>query len=85
MEEIKVIRETFRQFFFQRNTLCHSFQIIVIPAVLLSFFRDYRHFFQIIVIPSILVSFIPNIVISTELLPLEIFVILNHWKRHLEL
>ena len=55
-EVIKLIGVTFKQkeIFFQKNTLCHSFQIIVIPSVLLSFLPDYRHSFLIFVIPSIL-------------------------------
>ena len=45
MEVIKLIRVTFKQkFFFQKNILCHSFRITVIP-------------FLIIVIPSGLLSF----------------------------
>ena len=52
---------------FQKNTLCHSFRIIVIPSVLLSFLPDYCHSFRSIVIPSVLVSFLPNIVIPSEL------------------
>ena len=64
-------------FFFQKNTLCHSFRIIVIPSVLLSFLPDYCHSFQIIVIPSGLVSFLLNIVISSKSLPFQICVILN--------
>ena len=59
---------------------CHSFRIIVIPSilvsflpnivipsVLLSFLPDHCHSFRIIVIPSILVSFLPNIVIPSKL------------------
>ena len=56
---------------------CHSFRISVIPSRLLSFLPDYCHSFQIIVIPSRLVSFLPNIVIPSNLLPFQIFVILN--------
>ena len=59
----------------QKNTLCHSFCISVIPSVLLSFLPDYCHSFWIIVIPSRLlsflsglVSFLPNIVIPSVLL-----------------
>ena len=59
---------------FQKNTLCHSFCISVIPSVLLSFLPDYCHSFWIIVIPSRLlsflsglVSFLPNIVIPSKL------------------
>ena len=33
---IKLIKETFAPIFFQKNTLCHSFRIIVNPSVLLS-------------------------------------------------
>jgi hypothetical protein len=51
----------------QKKTLCHSFRIIVIPSVLLSFLSDYCHSFRIIVIPSVLVSFLPNFVIPLEL------------------
>ena len=54
-------------FFFQKNTLCHSFRIIVIPSILLSFLPDYCHSFRIIVIRSELVSFLPNIVIPFKL------------------
>ena len=61
VEVIKLIGETFEP----KNTLCHSFRIIVIPS------------FLIIVIPSVLMSFILNIVIPSELLPFQIFVILN--------
>ena len=80
-EVINLIEETFEPspkffFFFQKNPLCHSFRIIVIPSILLSFFPDYCHFFRIIVIPSVLVSFLPNIVIPSELLLFKIFVIL---------
>ena len=56
-----------KNFFFQKNTLCHSFRISVIPSVLLSFLPDYCHSFRIIVIPSVLVSFLPNIVIPSVL------------------
>ena len=66
-----------KHFFFQKNTLCHSFRITVIPSVLLSFLPDNCHSFQIIVIPSRLVSLLPNIVIPSELLPFQIFVTLN--------
>ena len=68
-EVIKLIGETFepKKNFFQKNTLCHSFRIIVIPSLLLSFLPDYCHSFQIIVSPSVLVSFLPNIVIPSEL------------------
>ena len=41
-------------FFFKKNTICHSFCIIVIPSVLLSFLPDYWHSFRITVISSIL-------------------------------
>ena len=78
-EVIKLFGVTFKQknIFFFKKILCHSFRIIVIPSVLLSFLPDYCHSFQIIVIPSRLVSFLPNIVIPSELLPFQIFVILN--------
>ena len=69
-EVIKLIGERFepkKYFFFQKNTLCHSFRISVIPSVLLSFLPYYCHSFRIIVIPSVLVSFLPNIVIPSEL------------------
>ena len=42
-EVIKLIGETFgpKMFFFsQKNTLCHSFRITVIPSILLSFLPD---------------------------------------------
>ena len=78
-EVIKLDGERFKpkQYFFQRNTLCHSFHIIVIPSVLLSFLPDFCHSFQVIVILSGFVSFLPNIVILSEVLPFQIFVILN--------
>ena len=65
-EVIKLIGERYepKKFFFQKNTLCHSFRIIVIPSIVLSFLPDYCHSFRIIVIPSVLVSFLPNIVIG---------------------
>ena len=63
--------------FFQKNTLCHSFRIIVIPSGLPSFLPDFCHSFLIFVIPSGFLSFLPNIVIPSELLPFQIFVILN--------
>ena len=68
-EVIKLFGVTFKQknFFFQKYTLCHSFRIIVIPSVLLSFLPDYCHSFRIIVIPSVLVSLLPNIVIPSKL------------------
>ena len=68
-EVIKLTGVTFKQkkYFFQKNTLCHSFRISVIPSVLLSFLPYYCHSFRIIVIPSVLVSFLPNIVISSKL------------------
>ena len=56
-----------KNIFFQKNTLCHSFRIIVIPSIVLSFLPDYCHSFRIIVIPSVLVSFLPNIVIPSKL------------------
>ena len=68
-EVINLIGETFEQtnLFFQKNTLCHSFRISVIPSILLSFLPYYCHSFHITVIPSILLSFLPNIVIPSEL------------------
>ena len=51
--------EKWAHFFFQKNTLCHSFGIIVIPSVLLSFLLHYCHSFHITVIPSRLLSFFP--------------------------
>jgi hypothetical protein len=61
MKVIKLIGEIFEPiFFFFQNTLCHSFLIIVIPSVLLSFLPDYCHSFRIIVIPSGLLSFLPD-------------------------
>ena len=47
-------------FFFHKNTLCHSFRIIVIPSELLSFLPYYCHSFRITVIPSRLLSFLPD-------------------------
>jgi hypothetical protein len=68
MEIINLIGERFKpkKFFFQKNTLCHSFRITVIPSGLLSFLPDYCHSFRIIGIPSVLVSFFPNIVIPSK-------------------
>ena len=65
-EVIKLFGVTFKQifFFFQKNTLCHFFRIIVIPSVLLSFLPCYCHSFRIMVLPS-------------ELLPFHIFFSLN--------
>ena len=42
----KIIGETFKPatLFFQKNTLCHSFRIIVIPSVWLSFLPNHCHF-----------------------------------------
>ena len=59
-EVIKLIGERFepKKFFFQKNTLCHSFCIIVIPSVLLSFLPHYCYSFRITVIPSVLLSFL---------------------------
>ena len=53
-----------KNFFFQKNTLCHSFHISVIPSVLLSFLPYYCHSFRIL-------SFLPNYH------HFKIFVILN--------
>ena len=61
VEVIKLIEETFEPFFlffFQKTTLCHSFRIIVIPSVLLSFLPDYCHSFRIFVILSRCLSFL---------------------------
>ena len=61
-EVINLIGETFEPkniFFFKKNTLCHSFRIIVIPSVLLSFLPDFCHSFRIFVIPSRLLTFLP--------------------------
>jgi hypothetical protein len=69
-EVIKLIGERFEQKKKSKNqkiNLCHSFRIIVIPSILLSFLPDYCHSFRIFVIPSILVSFLPNIVIPSEI------------------
>ena len=49
---------------------CHSFRTTVIPSEFLSFFPDFCHSFQNL-------SFLPNIVIPSELLPFQIFVIVN--------
>ena len=49
-----------KNIFFQKNTLCHSFRISVIPSVVLTFLLDYCHSFHISVIPSELMSFLPN-------------------------
>jgi hypothetical protein len=66
---IKLFGETFepKTFSFQKNTLCHSFRIIVIPSVLLSFLPYFCHSFRIIVIPSILLSFLLNIFLPSKL------------------
>jgi hypothetical protein len=55
-EVIKLIKETFepKNIFFSKETLCHSFRIIVIPFILLSFLPDYCHSFRITVTPSVL-------------------------------
>ena len=54
-EVIKLIGETFEppQFFFQNNTLCHSFGIIVSPPLLLAFLPNYCYFYRIIAISNI--------------------------------
>ena len=61
-EVTKLFGVTFEQefFFFHKNTLCHSFRIIVIPSELLSFLPYYCHSFRITVIPSRLLSFLPD-------------------------
>ena len=78
-EVIKLIGERFepKKYFFSKKYpmsflphYCHSFRITVIPSGFLSFLPDYCHSFQIIVIPS-------DIDIPSELLPFQIFVILN--------
>ena len=53
-EVINLIGERFKpkNIFFQKNTLCHSFRIIVILSILLSFLPDFCHSFRISVIPS---------------------------------
>ena len=54
-EVIKLIEETFEpNFFFFKKIHSHSFRIIVIPSVLLSFPPDFCHSFRIFVIPSVL-------------------------------
>ena len=73
MEVINLIGETFEPkkiIFFKKNTLCHSFRIIVILSIQLSFLPNYYHsfvllysrvlYYRIIVIPSVLVSSLPN-------------------------
>ena len=62
MEVIKLFGVIFKQknIFFQKSTLCHSFRIIVIPSVVLSFLPHYCHSFRITVIPSRLLSFFPD-------------------------
>jgi hypothetical protein len=79
-EKIKLFGVRFKQ----KNTLCHSFRIIVMPSVLLSFLPNYCHSFRIIVIPSVLLSFFPKychsfriFVILSELLSFQRFVIQN--------
>ena len=49
----------------------------VIPSALLSFLPYYCHSFWIIVIASVLVSFLLNIVVPSEVLSFQIFVILD--------
>ena len=59
-EVIKLFGERFEPkiyFFFQENTLCHSFRIIVISSGLPSFLPDFCQSFRIFVIISRLVSF----------------------------
>ena len=58
---IKLIGETFwpTNYCFQKNTLCHSFQIIVIPSRLLSFLPN-------IVIPSKLLPFEIFVILNTS-------------------
>ena len=65
MEVIKLIEKRLepKNIFFQKNTLCHSFRIIVIPSGLLSFLPDFFQSFHIFVIPSKLVSFLLKFVI----------------------
>ena len=67
-EVINLFEETFeppKNFFSKKYFMsflpdyCHSFQIIVIPSILLSFLPDYCHSFRIIVIPSVLPSVLP--------------------------
>ena len=79
MEVINLIGETFerKNIFFQKNTLCHSFRINVIPSVLLSFLPDYCHSFRISVIPSEYCHSFQISVIPSQLLPFQIFVTLN--------
>ena len=81
-----IIEETFKQkrFFFKKTFVCHSFRIINIPCVILSFLPNYCHSFRIIVIPSVLLSFFPKychsfriFVILSELLSFQRFVIQN--------
>ena len=57
-----IIEETFKQkrFFFKKTFVCHSFRIINIPCVILSFLPNYCHSFRIIVIPSVSSSFLPD-------------------------
>ena len=68
----------------KKNTLSHSFCIIIIPSVLLLFLPDYCHSLRISVIPSELLSFLLNychsfqiIVIPSKLLLFQILFILN--------
>ena len=56
---------------------CHFFRTTVIPSGFLSFLPVVCRFFQIFVIPSKFLSFLPNIVIPSQLLPFQIYVILN--------
>ena len=68
-------------FFFQKNTLCHSFRIIVIPLILLSFLLDYCQSFRITVIPSGLLSFLPDYCHSFRIsvIPSKYFKYLSSW------
>ena len=82
-EVIKLFGVTFKQknFFFQKNTLCHSFRIIVIPLILLSFLLDYCQSFRITVIPSGLLSFLPDYCHSFRIsvIPSKYFKYLSSW------
>jgi hypothetical protein len=79
---MKLIGDTFENnIHFKKNTLCHSFHMIVIPFIVLSFLPGYCHSFRIILIPSFLVPFLPNIII---VIPFEFFKelqILTSFKR----
>ena len=58
-EVINLIGERFqpKNNYFQKNTLCHSFRISVIPSIILSFLPKFLSFLLNIVTPSELLPF----------------------------